>query len=322
MSEYFPVDGDTAPLTVGKQIDNWIDSQRIERSTKAGYTSAGNFWRRALPDKLIKGLAYSDILRVLAARKDLSGKTLNNYTSVLREALDLAVRDKILRENPSLGVPSAKWQREPPDPFTREESAAIIESMQARHSGQVANMVEFWFWTGARTSEVLGLQWPNIDLAKGSALVTDALVKGHRKNTKTNVARTVTFNSRATAAIQRQRAHTQVAGASVFCDPRTGESWSDEKRFRRDYWIPTLKLLGIRYRRPYNMRHSYATAMLMAGMTPAFCARQLGHSVEIFLRTYSKWMDGEQNDMEMQRLEATLSPVYPRKKADKAISPL
>lgn len=316
MSEYFPVDGDTAPLTVGKQIDNWIDSQRIERSTKAGYTSAGNFWRREMPDKLIKALAYSDILKVLAARQDMSGKTLNNYTSVLRKALDLAVRDKILRENPCIGVPSAKWQKEPPDPFTREESAAIIDSMQARHPGQVANMVEFWFWTGVRTSEVLGLQWPNIDLAKGSALVTDALVKGHRKNTKTNVARTVTFNSRALAAIQRQRAHTQVAGAAVFCDPRTGESWADEKRFRRDYWIPTLKLLGIRYRRPYNMRHSYATAMLMAGMTPAFCARQLGHSVEIFLRTYSKWMDGEQNDMEMQRLEATLSPVYPRKKAD------
>lgn len=47
----------------------------------------------------------------------------------------------------------------------------------------------------------------------------------------------------------------------------------------------------IRYRRPYNMTHCYATAMLMAGMTPAFCAKQLGHSVEMFLTTYSKWID-------------------------------
>ena len=56
------------------------------------------------------------------------------------------------------------------------------------------------------------------------------------------------------------------------------------------------------------MRHSYATAMLMAGMTPAFCAKQLGHSIEMFLRTYTKWMDGAQNEVEMGRLEKTLAP--------------
>jgi integrase len=53
------------------------------------------------------------------------------------------------------------------------------------------------------------------------------------------------------------------------------------------------------------MRHSYATAMLMAGMTPAFCAKQLGHSVEVFLNTYAKWLDGDQDALEMARLEAT-----------------
>ncbi len=55
------------------------------------------------------------------------------------------------------------------------------------------------------------------------------------------------------------------------------------------------------------MRHSYATSMLMAGMTPAFCAKQLGHTVEMFLRIYTKWIDGNQNDLEMARLESTLS---------------
>lgn len=46
--------------------------------------------------------------------------------------------------------------------------------------------------------------------------------------------------------------------------------------------------------------------MLMAGMTPAFCAKQLGHSVEMFLTTYSKWIDGDQNDLEMA-LERAIS---------------
>lgn len=75
------------------------------------------------------------------------------------------------------------------------------------------------------------------------------------------------------------------------------------------YWSRILKRLGIRYRRTYNMRHSYATSMLMAGMTPAFCARQLGHTVEMFLRTYAKWIDGSQNDLEMARLENALTDL-------------
>jgi integrase len=72
----------------------------------------------------------------------------------------------------------------------------------------------------------------------------------------------------------------------------------------------------MRYRPPYNTRHTYATMMLMAGMTPAFCATQLVHSVEMFLRTYAKWIDGGQDALEMGRLEAALapdlSPIYPK----------
>lgn len=321
MAEYFPVSGDAGqPISLEAQLSGWLDAQRIEESTKAGYSSASKFWSDALPDKPVKTLRHSDILKVIAGRPDLSGKTINNYVSVLREALDLAVKDKIIKENPVADVPRAKHQKEPPDPFSRDEVASIIRAVEARHPGQVANMITCWLWTGMRTSEIFALQWTNVDLASGTMLVNRAVVRGTSKTTKTNLARTVRLNSMALAAIQRQRQHTQMAGGAVFQDPRYGTAWSDERAFRRSFWTPVLKSLGIRYRRPYNMRHSYATAMLMASMTPAFCARQLGHSVDMFLRTYSKWLDGEQNDLEMQRLEAALgsdlSPSYPRKTGD------
>lgn len=43
-------------------------------------------------------------------------------------------------------------------------------------------------------------------------------------------------------------------------------------------------------------------------MTPAYCARQLGHSVEIFLTTYARWIDGDLDSAEMARLEASIVP--------------
>lgn len=234
---------------------------------------------------------------------------------MLREAFDLAVTDKLLTENPAAAIKRAKHQKPPPDPFTRDETEKIIALAAECYPGQVANMIEFWFWSGPRTSEVFGLRWPNSDLASGAVRIAEAVVRGiHKDRTKTNVERLVRLNSRSLEALQRQREHTCLAGAEVFQDPRYDQPWIDERAFRRSFWTPLLKRLGIRYRRPYNMRHTYATTMLMAGMAPAFCAKQLGHSVEVFLKTYARWIDGGQNDLEMARLEAALgsSPEFPR----------
>ena len=325
LAEYFPASGDGGTLTVGGQLDNWLAAQRIEASTRAGYESAIRFWQSApysdadlpLGSLALRALRPGHLLRALASRPLLTGKTLNNYASVMREALALAVTDRLLQDNPATAIKRAKHQKVPPDPFARDEAERIIALAAERDTGQVANFIEFWFWTGLRTSEIFGLQWRNTDLASGQVRIAEAVVRGaHKDRTKTNTERVVRLNSRALAALQRQKAHTLLAGGEVFQDPRYGEPWRDERAFRRSYWTPLLKRLGIRYRRPYNMRHTYATAMLMAGMTPAFCAKQLGHSVEVFLTTYSKWMDGEQNDLEMARLEAALdsSLETPRKK--------
>ncbi len=97
----------------------------------------------------------------------------------------------------------------------------------------------------------------------------------------------------------------------MFEHPLYDEAWIDERAFRRSFWTPTLKVLGIRYRRPYTMRHTYATVMLMQGMNPAFCASQLGHSVEMFQRTYAtKWINGERDALEMKCLEAVTKPNF------------
>lgn len=308
MAEYFPASGNGAGLTVESQLDTWLEAQSVAHSTKASYTSAVKFWKAAIGSKALRALVQSDVQTALAKRPDLSGKTVNNYVSVLRQALDLAVADKLLPQSPAIDIKRKKHQKAPPDPFAPDEVDAIIACIRERHPEQVANFVEFWFWTGLRTSELFALKWSNVDLRGGTILVTEAVVRvEHKDSTKTDEVRTVRLNSRALRSLQRQRAFTQTTGAEVFLDPRYGTPWIDERAFRRSFWTPTLKLLGIRYRRPYNMRHSYATAMLMAGMAPAFCARQLGHSTKIFLGTYAKWVDNVRDDAEMARLESSLA---------------
>jgi integrase len=300
--EYFPASGaGAAPVTVGAQLDTWLAAQRIEASTRKGYESVLRFWKPLLGDKPLRSLKHSDVLTALASRPELSGKTINNRVSVLRKALALAVLDKLMPDNPSDSIASAKWQRQPVDPFTADEAARIVAAM----SGQAANYIAAKFYTGLRTSESFGLKWGSVDLAAKQMVVSEARVGGVAKGTKTNTVRTVFLSDPAVEALKAQKAHTFLAGAHVFTDPRDGQPWT-ERKFR-DFWVPTLKRLGIRHRRAYNTRHTYATMMLMAGMRPAFCAGQMGHSVEVFLRTYAKWIPGAGDAAEMAKLNSALS---------------
>lgn len=311
MAETFPASGSGGTLTVASQLQTWLGTQRLEESTVDGYSSAIKFWK-PIHDKPLRSLKHSDILKVMADRPDLSGKTLNNYVSVLREGLQQAVLDRVIQENPTQHIEAVDHQSPEIDPFTADETEAIIEDFRKHYPAAIYNLVEWWFFTGVRTSEMAGLRWPQVDFAGNYVRVKEAIVRGREKDTtKTNKSRDVRLNSRALAALTRQKAQTLLAGDHVWLDPRYGTPWNEERAFRRSYWTPTLKRLGIRYRRPYNMRHSYATRMLMAGMKPAYCAGQLGHSVQIFHDTYSKWINGKQDDAEMLLLERAMTPIVP-----------
>lgn len=309
LSDYFPDSKRAGPgLTVAAQLAAWLESLRVEASTRKGYESAKRFWVETLGAKDIRRLKHSDILTALATRPTLSGKTVNNYVSALREACQLAVLDRTIPANPVAAVPSARHQKAQPDPFSREEAEAIIADMAAHYPPEVAAYVEAKFFTGLRTGEIGALRWSRVDIPSAQMVIDQSIVNGVEKaSTKTATARTVRLNSRALAAIKSQRPRTFLAGEHVFLDPRRAAPWSKEQFFTRWYWLPTLKRLGMRYRPPYNTRHTYATLMLMAGMTPGFCAGQMGHDVKIFHSTYARWLPGAADDAEMARLESVLS---------------
>ena len=131
-----------------------------------------------------------------------------------------------------------------PDPFSRDEVEAIVDYMACEYPAPIANYVEFKFFRGMRPSEVAALRWSDVDL-EPRVHVHRAIVQGQEKTTtKTNTARQVLLNSRALAAVMRQRASTQLLGDFVFLDPRYGTPWLDERAFRRSYWAPTLNALG------------------------------------------------------------------------------
>jgi integrase len=70
----------------------------------------------------------------------------------------------------------------------------------------------------------------------------------------------------------------------VFPGARGG--YLDLHNFRERHWKAALRAAGLAYRRPYDLRHTYATFSIAAGVSLFALARRMGTSLEMIDKTY------------------------------------
>lgn len=311
LAEYFPEFRNQTHSTVpifSEVAQKYLDTTGVSVNTRNEYKNTLNrYWMPDLAPKPINEILPSELKTILAGIAWSSPKTRNNAVSVLRQVFEVAYDDEVIDYNPADRIKPAKHQKTPPDPFTEAESARIISEMYKRFQGKeavYAAYFEFAFWTGMRTSEMMALTWDDIDWYSKTVRVCKAQTKGRLNDqTKTAKIRDVMLTDQALHALDVMKPLTYLGQSHVFKSPRTGESWKTDKSPRAPF-EQTLRKLGIRKRKAYNTRHTYATIMLMRGINPAFAASQLGHSLQMFLQVYAKWIDGDQNKSEFQKLKS------------------
>ena len=167
--------------------------------------------------------------------------------------------------------------------------------MLVRLSDSNRNLVRFALWTGVRTSELIALNWSDIDFVGGYVRVRRALTRearGVAEFPKTAAGRRdIRLLSPAAEALQAQKAHTFMTedDGPIF-KTRAGERFSGSHQIWR-IWKAALKRAGVRYRNPYQTRHTYASMMLSAGEHPMWVAKQMGHADwTMIARVYGRWM--------------------------------
>lgn len=282
--------------TVEAFLEAWLARQKkhLKDSTYNGYRKIVNGqlipWFGQLMLSALRKRDVRDQLELVEA----TNKTLANIQSVLRKALDDAIEDELIETNPLAGWCYSKV--EPPkeedqiDPFGKDEQAAIL----AQLAGQGRNLIQFAFWTGLRTSELVALDWGDVDFLRGVVMVSRAMTQQSNAAEVPKSAagkREVKLLAGALEALQAQKAHTWLAGAEVFQNPNTGERWAGDQPIRKTLWTYALTRAGVRYRKPYQTRHTYASMMLSAGEHPMWVAKQMGHSDwTMIARVYGRWM--------------------------------
>ena len=161
------------------------------------------------------------------------------------------------------------------DPFDIEEIEAILDACERE---QERNMFQFAFCTGMRPSEYIAQQWPHVNFVMHQLEVAGAYVDGEAKSSAKTEAglRKIDMRQGALDALKAQQAHTKLAGGLIFLHPVHGEQWAGDKPIR-ERWCRILLIAGVRYRNPYQTRHTYASNLLMPGANPLYVATQLGH---------------------------------------------
>ncbi len=303
-----------SPITPTKQTfqeiaQKWLQANsHLSTGTLKKYRGElRRYWLPEFGGTPIKEIKYSDLAAHVGGISWTSAKNRNNALIPLRQVFEMAFIDDLIDTNPAAKLKNQKVQTPQPDPFELSEVEQILDYMRAMYDEQVSNYFEFAFFTGLRIEEQIALEWGDVDLSKHRPFVRvqRARTLGEVKNTKTNKIRDVDLNTRAVATLQRQQKITGEQGRGfVFHNPVTGQSWNDNGKAQRiRYWNPTLERLEIRHRRAYETRHTYATMMLMSGSNPAYAASQMGHSIQVFLSVYTRWINTAAQSGERAKIE-------------------
>lgn len=307
-------------LLFGDACDTWLKTKgRLATKTLNQYRNALEVWKGLLgANTPVAKLTHATVAAKIGAHPWASPKLLNNYLIALRGVFRLAGREIKGLDNPMDGIENSRHQAPPPDPLTAEEAGLILAQMRRSLDIRVWAYFAFAFATGMRPEEIIALRWSDLDARTGTIRVERAKTAGEIKPLKTYHARDVDLTDQALAALAAMRPLTGLAAAGqgeIFQNPVTGRPWHDERSQRDHYWRPVLRGLGIRWRRPYNTRHTYATTALMAGANPAYISRQMGHkSAKMLFTVYAKWIDGADRGRERDKLNAAqnISHQFPR----------
>lgn len=167
-----------AGRTVNEVFDEWLSSVRDQISVRTYEDYAENldrYFRKQLGEKFADSVTENDIRAILDSMRDrgLSTRTRQYAHRVLASALKRAVVKGSIASNPVDHIKSPKVKRGEIVYYDLAESKKFFKVCNDYPEGTI---FQFALESGMRPEEYAALQWPDIDLRKGTATVNRVVV--------------------------------------------------------------------------------------------------------------------------------------------------
>lgn len=197
--------------------------------------------------------------------EEVSPQTVNKEIKCLKLVLNKAIEWGKLDKNP---VAKVRFLREPQRKL-RFLDVDEIKRLINTCPPQLKSVVITALNSGMRRGEILGLKWENVDLNNKIIYLTD---------TKSGGSREIPINS---VLYQTLKELSEKTGTSYVFENRDGKPYSDI----RTAFKTTLKNAGIKNCRFHDLRHTFASHLVMAGIDLLSVKELLGHKeLEMTLR--------------------------------------
>lgn len=236
----------------------------------------------------------------------IANKTLDACKRILIQlnaACNWAAERNLIEINPFLGKSKIKIKKSKAKihPFSTDEKQVILTAFEKSEKfNHLLPLINFFFLTGCRTSEAIGLRWKNVktDCTSISFEEVVILAKGgaqRRPGTKQSPQRDFPCNNQLRELLLSIRPSKPVGTVSVFLRPNGSPITHQDLRTA---WYGKGKELGIvrqlaadgtidGYRPQYNSRHTFISQCLEAGIPPLQISKWVGNSPEIIFRNYA-----------------------------------
>ena len=287
-------------------LEKWLETvvkQRVREKTYLDYKDRVRLYLNpALGEKTLHQVKPDDIQAAYNSmmERGLSPRSVRYAHTILKNALDQAVRWGKLYRNPADLVDLPRQKKEEMKVLTPEQAAAFMEA--TIYSPWKA-FFSLLLASGMRPGEALGLKWGDVDFANKRVTVNRSLTR--TKGSGWTLEEPKTARSRRTIPLpstvvkdlkeheKQQKAEILAAKPGKYKEQgfvfaaENGEPMSDKNIMRR-HFKPLLESAGLPDIRIYDLRHTCATLLLAAGENPKVVSERLGHaSITLTLDTYS-----------------------------------
>jgi integrase len=293
---------------------------RVDRSAARRCSFAAAVWRPC-SNLVKKSLAKATIQTII---KDLC--TLFNH----------AKKRKLVTDNPASGLTQlysqAKAKHEVIEPLTKKEVPLFLKAVK-EHAPHLYAMFFTLIHTGVRQGELAGLQTGDIDFNGKYLVVQRSIDRVHRNvvSTKTKRIRRVDLSNELITVLKEhvrrqkeywlsQESKTDAEGNEMpkrqpeWLFPNEEGGWPDMANIAERHFHRCMEKAGLHRRRPYDLRHSFASLLLTLGAPIAYVSEQMGHqNIQLTVKLYGHlqpganrhWMNRLPGGKKTQRTVAT-----------------